>query len=375
MGDYFHPKSFLICFSALMLASIGVAGFLISHEGESHSAPTGKIMATVNLVPKAVEKEAEKAALPPVEASEPHTAEPHTAESHTTEIHTPENEAPTELAAEPEKEAVMDVEDSVAGLTESSSYGMLPVIGKDGMTAFSAYKAPFKLLGDTKGVISLVMVDYGLSDKASKAALERLPAPISFSISPYASNTQGKVTAARKNGQEVWMNIPIQGKDFAKNDNGPSSVLSGLKKDLNILRLNSSLGRATGYAGITFSVEPDFPDLSVELQAVIDAITSRGLGITQLDLADARIAAAAKQSKSEFVQSTVAFDSDAPKDVILKALESLESTAQNSGYVVTTFPPTQSAFDAISEWHATLPEKHIQLAPLTYAIHQKNLLK
>lgn len=373
MDGYLHPKSFLISFAALMFLFVCAVGYVVGTAEHSQSnVLTGKVMASLDFTPKAIIDEPIKTPNP-VEHTEPDTK---THAEDNTLPPPPSHEAAHDVTHEVKAEDAPAIEESIEGLSEETPLGFLPIIRKsDGMTAFSAYKAPFALRAETKGVVALVMLDYGLSDKLSKAALEKLPKPMTFSISPYSSIVQAKLTAARAAGHEVWMNIPIQAADFAKNDSGPSTILSGLNKDLNISRLNTSLGRGTGYAGVTFSVTPDFPDILPDLQPVIDSITARGLGISQMDLADKKIAQAATDSKAAFIQASVEIDSSLSKGDILKSLEMLEKISLESGYVTIGFEPSQSAFDAIAEWGKSLDSKHIQLAPLTYAIHQKNLVK
>ncbi len=365
MGDVLHPKIFVLSFSGLMLATLLLVGAVVimgDNSGHSSSAPTGKVMASIKTEPvqKPAQKEEE---LPPPPEPEVHT----TADENI-------NAQPLEATDKPTDKTI-DVEDAIAGLSESSSYGPLPIIrSTDKVTVFDAYKAPFVLNADTKAVISLVVVDYGLSDKTSKDALLKLPAATSFVASPYSTNLQAKITAARAHGMEAWLNMPIQGADFVKNDTGPMSILSTINSKQNIARLNTNMGHATGYVGLVFANSPDFPAESPELASVMTEISKRGLGLAQLDTSDNITKISSEQNKIQFVQNEFWIDTSLNKDAILAKLADITTASLDKASVVIAFHPYPVVIDAIAEWQSTLADKKIQLAPLTTAIHQKVLL-
>lgn len=373
LGDYFHLKFFALSFSALLLLVITTIGILSSSKDTSHSstAPTGKVMSVIQIVQKHVAPE--PAPLPP------HEPTPTVSETLPETLNTAPLEA---IDKQPETTqsasdiAPQPIEDSVAGLSEETPYGSLPIVRTtDGMKPFDAYKTPFALKPDTKAVISLVMIDFGLSDKTSKEALDKLPPFITMVASPYSSNLQAKVSAARAKGQELWVSIPTQTTNFAENDTGPSSLLASINVKQNISRLNTTLGRATGYAGVAFINAPDFPDTSLEFQSVIDAIAKRGLGITQLDTADGILKSTTQKTTAPFIQNALWIDTLLQKDAILSALSGLESSAIEKSYIVAAFRPSPLTFTLITEWQKNLSTKNIQLAPLSYAIHQDGLTK
>ncbi|MEK7802702.1 MAG: divergent polysaccharide deacetylase family protein, partial [Pseudomonadota bacterium] len=177
--------------------------------------------------------------------------------------------------------------DAEAGLYEVTSYGSLPIIReRDHMTPFKAYHGTFSAKPTTKGLIAIVMVDFALSDITAKDAILNLPSEISFVASPYAGGLQEKITNARSYGHEIWMHIPIEGANFGNDDSGPVTLLTGLKKENNILRLKSILGRATGYSGVIMTEAPNFSSSPENLTAIFGEIAQRGLGYTQADSND-----------------------------------------------------------------------------------------
>lgn len=344
---YFHVKAFALTFAALLLLfliSATVFGVFFA-KPEPIPEITGKILVTI------------AAPLPEVAIEEKHETKP-----------TSDTQAETEDLPE--------IIETVDGLSEDSTFGPLPIIREsDGLKAFDAYKAPFTLKGDTKGTISLVMTDFGLSEKISDKAASDLPYFVSLIASPYADNLQSKISAARNQGKEIWMQVPIESAHkFAANDAGPISLMTGLNEKQNTFRLNTALGHASGYVGVAFTSETAFTSDSKELQSVISHISQRGLGITQVAASDTPITTLSEQDKVPFIQGQTVIDHALIKSELIKSLSDLEKESLSKGYAVGVFSPSEIAIETIREWQTSLKEKSIQLAPLTYAIHQKNLV-
>ncbi len=327
---------------SLLLVSVGIYQ-LIFAEPVFHPALTGKTIGIVEIA-KAVQDE-------PIQT-------------------VPDIVPVPEKKADPTPEPLTAIEDSIAGLSQQTPYGALPIIREsDGLKSFDAYKAPFKLKAETKGVISLVMTDYGLSEKLAQSAVDMLPAGTSFVASPYAANLQPQISGARAKGMEVWMGVPIEGTENNKPINiGPNSLLAGLNAKENLSRLNTHLGRATGYAGIAIDVIPNYSKDSPELRAVMNYIATHGLGIAQLEPSDNIISVAVTPTGAPFIEGDLWLDKATTKDDILNALAELEKKSLTSGHAVAAFHPLALTIDMIAEWQKSLAAKNIQLAPLTYAV-------
>lgn len=270
----------------------------------------------------------------------------------------------------------LDIEDSLAGLSEETAFGYLPIIRKsDGLTSFQAYASPFKLNPDTKSIISLVMVDYGLSDSLSNEALKTLPKGLNFVVSPYSDNLQPKISKARAKGIEIWMGIPLQQPETSPETSpkiltathiGPNTILTGLTTAENKSRIQTHLGRATGYVGIAFDTPPSFPSGSDSLESLLNIASTRGLGVAQLAPQDTLIKTAAQNSQTPYIGGDLWIDTALIKKDILNALSEIEEHSLETGHTVAMFHPSPLMIKVIGEWQTSLAEKHIQLAPLTY---------
>ena len=74
-------------------------------------------------------------------------------------------------------------------MLEQTNQGALPRIAADGRTPFNAYAPPIAP-GDARPRIAIVISGLGFSAKATAAALDGLPPPVTLAFAPYANDVQ-----------------------------------------------------------------------------------------------------------------------------------------------------------------------------------------
>lgn len=265
------------------------------------------------------------------------------------------------------------VEDAVAGVHENSPFGLVPVVRKsDGLTAFNAYKAEFIPAPTTKAIISLVMVDYGLSKSASDKAVASLPEGVTMALSPYSGDAQKMTTTARQDGHEVWLGLPIQSNTYGTDDTGNQTLLVNAGVDQNKNRLLTNLGKATGYAGVIDLDSPAFTQSAADLDSIYSNIIKRGLALAQGNPKDTLTGEFAVTHKSPFIQNDVWIDTSLNREAIDNEMKKLQQLALNGGVAVGFFHPYPAVIAAIQDWEASFATEQIQLAPLSAAIEQKS---
>lgn len=261
------------------------------------------------------------------------------------------------------------IEDAIAGLHETTPLGMVPIVRKsDGLTAFKAYQGDFSPAPDSKAMISLVMVDYGLSKKISDIALDDLPEGITFALSAYSQDAQTWTTSARQRGHEVWMSLPMQSQTYGGDDSGNQTLLvsAGLAQNKN--RLLTTLGKATGYVGVIDMDTPAFSASSADLDRLYSMILERGLGLAQANPKDTLTGEFAITHKAPFIQNDIWIDEKATPEAVTAQLDKLKSLASEGQIAVGFFNPYPSVIEAIAKWKETLARDKIELAPLSAAI-------
>ncbi len=178
----------------------------------------------------------------------------------------------------------MDKANLIEGLSHfDSMFGRLPIIrSSDHLTSFRAYQTPFSLqnIGD-KPVISFVLKEYGLSDKASNMALDILPPEVSFLLSPYADLPQEWINRARADGHEVWIEIPIQ--KNTRDDAGLNTIYhhDSLIEKGKTMRV--SLARGLGYTGVGVFMDESINETREHYIKLAEELYGRGLAVLEMN--------------------------------------------------------------------------------------------
>jgi polysaccharide deacetylase 2 family uncharacterized protein YibQ len=254
------------------------------------------------------------------------------------------------------------------GLFETTQWGKLPIIRKaDGMTPFQAYRRPFdRNAAGTKPIISVAVFDMGLSDSATNAAMRALPPDVSLVLSPYMTTPDLWVVEARSRGHEIWLSLPVQGKDYPLVDPGPQTILIGAAEKDNLNKLYWTMSRATNYAGFITPPDPSFLKAEQDMRPVLTRIYGRGLGFIDGSMMPPLIPQTmAKSMKAPYGTIDVWVDSPAEKESIMDALAQVEKLAREQGFAAAVIRPYPLSYQLVQEWIATLPEKGIVLAPLS----------
>lgn len=356
------PRTFVIAFA--MISVLGVAFGVTRHvmTGGSFSLggvdTTAEVVSNIVAVPDGHTKIATRgledgdiATTPPADGSPPQPGKG--------------------VIAQKAPKVLKPVEDMLPGLHETKTEGLVPMVRADGFTPYQAYRAPFSPAAGTKALVSLVMIDYGLSAARAETVLKELPAAVTLAASPYATDLQPLVTKARGYGHEVWMGVPVQSVSFPDDDAGPTSILATSGADQKKSKLLQNLARATGYAGAVILTDPSYIRSKVDIAPLVTTIYERGLGLIETDTADKSTAAIAAMQKMPFGQAFVWLDDQPGAEAVGKQLEAVEKRAIAEQKVIVMFRPLPSSIDTVAAWADRAARKGIELAPLTAVIDLK----
>lgn len=247
-------------------------------------------------------------------------------------------------------------------LIEMTPEGPLPRIGADGMTPMRAY-APVSI-SDGRPRIALVVGGLGISAKATEAALKGLPAAVTLAFAPYAGDAQRWVGAARQQGHEVLLEVPMEPDDFPDSDPGPHTLRAGVGEDANTERLVWALTRFSGYAGVTNLLGERFLADAASLEPVLTFLARRGLFF--YDNGSATRSAGpdvAARAGTGFAQADSTVDTIQTAMEIDRRLSALENAARAHGSAAGSgflYPVT---IDRVNRWAAGLSGRGFVLVP------------
>lgn len=317
----------------------------------------------------AIQREASEMKAPPHEMFGPPVPAPHETVPVEESSHTEAPEPSHDEHPAPESEDVSGTaltNAPVDGLYEDTADGRLPKIrDTDRLTPFDAYRRPFKT-ASAVSAISIVVMDIGISDNGTQAALNDLPPDISLAINPYAQNPDFWSNEARVKGHEIWVELPVESDLYPMDDPGPQTLLIGAIEKQNLNKLNWTLSRTVGYAGIVTGYQPALMKSDTDARPVLRALYSRGLGFVDGESQPTDFSATlAAEMNGPYAHNNIWIDTPATAEHIALSLRQLEVLAQGNGSSIGFIHPSPISLTMIQDWIKTLPEKNIVLAPLS----------
>jgi len=252
----------------------------------------------------------------------------------------------------------------IAGLTSPGPGGAaLPAIGPDGRTPADAYARPFHSNGKPR--IALVIGGLGLNAKATREAIEQLPADVTLSFVPYADGLQGWMDLARQNGHEVLLETPMEPADYPDNDPGPYTLLTGAQPKDTLGKLDWLMSRATGYFGLTNYLGSKFVTNEKAMSTLMLGVRQHGLAFLDDGSASHTPGGGAPRASADRV-----IDDQLASDAIDSQLLALEASALQNGQALGSGFAYPVTLEEVTRWVAALPSRGYQLAPASAVMHR-----
>ena len=278
----------------------------------------------------------------------------------------------TETAAPAITEAVRAGSALVAdpALIENTPQGPLPRIADDGRTPMAAYAPP---IAAGKGIrIALVIMGLGLSAKATSAALAGLPPAVTLAFAPHAGDVQSWVNQARQRGHEVLLEVPMEPSDYPDSDPGPHTLRAGTNAQNNSSRLDWSLSRFTGYAGVTNFLGGRMLTDSDALEPVLTALSRRGLMFfDDGSVPNSTAPDVAHRLGAPFAQSAAIIDVQQDPADIDRRLSQLEASAHAKGPAAGTAFVYPVTIARVAQWAKGLAGRGFVLVPASAIVAAK----
>jgi uncharacterized protein len=256
-------------------------------------------------------------------------------------------------------------------LVEQSQYGPLPKIAADGRRSIDVYARPSKHAAATQGApprVAILVTGLGLPDGPPQAALKGLPVQVSVAYGAYARSLQDAVAAARAEGHEVLLQIPLEPQNYPTVDPGPHTLITTLPPADNIKRLQWLMSRYTGYVGVTNHMGAKFQASAESMTPVLEELKRRGLLYIDSE--------ATKDSPTEKVAKAIGLDYFAANVQIdagdtAQQLAKLEQAAKERGAAIGVVRLKPATAKQITDWAAKLQGKGIVLVPVSAAVRSQ----
>lgn len=220
--------------------------------------------------------------------------------------------------------------------------------------------------------IALIISDMGLSDTATKAAIDDLPKAITLAFAPYAKDLKTWIEQARRRGHDVLLSIPMEPTTFPRDDPGPNALLTSLPDEENIQRLDWALSQSSGYVGIVNFMGSRFTSNQEKLSPVMDHLKEKDILILDSGSgADSLIPSMARINNIPYARNDRFIDNKATANAIDEQLLALENIALTRGQAIGIGFPYPITYERLSVWTKQLEEKGILLVPVSDIVSRK----
>jgi uncharacterized protein len=214
--------------------------------------------------------------------------------------------------------------------------------------------------------VALVIAGIGMSEADSLVAIKTLPNGVTLAVSPYTGDVTRLLAAARSNEHEYLLSVPMEPQGYPINDpDDRTALMTSAAPAENMNRLYATLGRITGYAGVTSALGSmrgeRLAQIADQFDPVLQEVAARGLFFL-----DARINQ--KSLPYAWNRSVDMVMDDDPLDAATldQRLDALTHLAQVKGSAVgVVSAPRPVTVDRVAAWANTLASKGLALAPVS----------
>lgn len=253
-----------------------------------------------------------------------------------------------------------------AALIERGPTGPLPIVAADGRQSWQVYAHAFDP-ADKRPRIAIIVGGLGLRATETQAAIDTLPPTVTLSFNPYTPALVSWVARARHAGHEVLIGIPMGAVNYPQDDPGPQTLLTSLTPKQNLDRLETALGRAVAYVGVTNISGSRFTASREEMRPVLEALKGRGLlFVEHRTSSHSVVPGIANDLSLMHAIEDQPIDDEPTRAAIDRNLGEIEKAARRYGSAVgigdVTYPVTLSRLAA---WIGGLEKKGLMLAPIT----------
>jgi polysaccharide deacetylase 2 family uncharacterized protein YibQ len=258
-------------------------------------------------------------------------------------------------------------------LVEETAYGPIPRISAGGETPFATYARPSVSPGAAGGkpLVAIIVTGLGINLSGTLEAVATLPDTVTLAFAPYGKSLDRTVGAARAEGHEIYLEVPLEPFDFPDNDPGPDTLLTGLAPRENMDKLYRVMTKFGGYAGVINNMGARFTASAADFAPMMEELGARGL--SYLDDGSSNRSLAPQLSSANrvpFAKADLVLDSNPARASILSQLEALEQRARQEGYAIGLAAALPVSVQTIAEWAATAEDKGLLIVPAS-ALMQK----
>ncbi|HYF88588.1 divergent polysaccharide deacetylase family protein [Azospirillum sp.] len=217
-----------------------------------------------------------------------------------------------------------------------------------------------------KPIIAIVIDDMGLDRKRS-TRMAGLRGPLTLSWLPYARDLQVQAKAARANGHELMLHMPME--PSVKADPGPNALLVSLDRGEIVKRARAALDSFDGYVGVNNHMGSRFTADRAALAPVLGELHRRGLlWLDSRTTPNSAGIGLAQELKMPWAGRDIFLDNQETVAAVKAQLAKTEQVAKRQGYAVAIGHPHDATIDALASWLPEVQKRGFVLVPVSAVV-------
>jgi hypothetical protein len=249
-------------------------------------------------------------------------------------------------------------------LIEDSAAGPLPIRATDGRRPFDVYARAWS--GARGARVAIVIGGLGLSQTGTQTAIGKLPPEITLGFAPQGNSLGRWMQAARREGHEIVMQVPLEPFDFPNVNPGRNTLTVDADADEILKNLRWTLSRTTNYTAVMNYMGARFSTSPEAMGVMMAELGKRGIGYVD-DGSSARSLAPETALKNgvPFATGDAIIDGVQDRGAILDKLDELERTARAKGFAIGTGNAFDVTVDAVASWASEARKRGIEIVPIS----------
>jgi polysaccharide deacetylase 2 family uncharacterized protein YibQ len=226
---------------------------------------------------------------------------------------------------------------------------------------------------DSRPMIAIVIDDMGL-DRRHSAEVVGLPGPLTLSFMSYAEDLRDQTAAARDNGHEIMLHVPME-PQAARVDAGPNALKLNLDEAEIKKRLDWDLGRIDGIVGINNHMGSRFTESIPGMTSVIGVLRERGLFFLDSRTTPHSVGmAVASELGVPHAGRDIFLDVDLTDPAVAAELAKTEAVARHNGFAIAIGHPHDPTITELRRWLPTVEARGFRLVPVSAIVQHNEVL-
>lgn len=263
---------------------------------------------------------------------------------------------PVEIAAEPlplEEPLALAPTAILPDLVEETEFGQIPRMSGTGLRPFDAYAraSTTPATAGGKPLVAVVVSGLGLNHQGTLDAIVKLPEAVTLAFAPYGKSLVETVEAARTEGHEIFLEVPLEPFDYPDNDPGPDTLLTGQPPRDNINRLFKVMSRFGGYVGVINNMGARFTASGADFGPMMEEIAASGLGYLDDGSSNRSLAPQlAAANRVPFNRVDMVLDANPSRGEVIAQLDALVALAREKGSAIGIVSALPVSINTITDW-------------------------